>query len=436
MHMQVSKQSIRDLEFISILEEIGSFVFSQTVYEKIIEILPSNNKQEILLQLQSTNEYVSSIESENAIPFFEYYEYEEALKHVEIENFHLEEEIFLAIKSNCVQIKQISAHINTFQAYFPTLFSVIEKIEYKNEMVKEIDAVFTKNGKIKDTASDRLFQIRKNLAKTQIQISEQFKKALDKSKPFLDDILESVVENKRVLAVKSMHKRQIKGRFLGSSKTGSICFIEPSAVIQLNREWEELLDEEKKEIIQILIRLTQIISRFKPELLSYQALLHFLDLTRAKAKFAQSIQAVLPNITDRRVLNLIDAFHPVLLLSNLKKKLPTISQNISLHQQQRLVVISGPNAGGKSITLKTIGLLQLMLQSGILVPVHPKSEFCLFDSIFTDIGDNQSIDNQLSTYSYRLKQMSIFLKKANEKSLLLVDEFGTGSDPELGGALA
>ncbi len=436
MVMQVSKQSIIDLEFNIILKEIQQYAFSEKVHKEIVEINPSSNKEEVLFLLNSTNEYLSSFESGNTFPFSEYNEYEEELNYIEIENFHLPKEVFLAIKFNCIQIRQIFSHIDNFEHYLPTLFTHKQTISYKSEIIKEIDIVFNKEGEIKDTASFELERIRKSLLKTNNAITQLFKKAIEKSKIYLDDISESVIENKRVLAVKSMHKRLVKGRFLGSSKTGSISFIEPSSVIQLNRDLEELIDEERKEVIQILINLTKLISSYKPNLFSYQTFLNFLDTTQAKAKFALSIKASMPRITKERNLNLINAYHPLLLLSNLKSNLPTISQNIRLHEEQRLVVISGPNAGGKSITLKTIGLLQIMIQSGILVPVDTRSEFCFFGSIFTDIGDNQSIDNQLSTYSYRLKQMSAFLKKADKNSLLLIDEFGTGSDPDLGGALA
>src|SRR5690606_12414786 len=168
----------------------------------------------------------------------------------------------------------------------------------------------------------------------------------------------------------------------------------------------------------------------------YQEFLTLIDVVAAKAAYAYKMNAILPKISEEKRLNIIDAYHPLLFLTNKKKGEKTYPQSIQLHNENRIIVISGPNAGGKSITLKTVGLLQLMLQSGILIPVHERSEVCLFDRILTDIGDNQSIENHLSTYSYRLKNMNYFLKKCNARTLFLIDEFGTGSDPELGGALA
>ncbi len=223
---------------------------------------------------------------------------------------------------------------------------------------------------------------------------------------------------------------------MGSSKTGSIVYIEPDATLRYSRELNNLEYEEKEEVKRILKALTDFLRPYVLLLEDYQEFLAATDVIAAKAKYAVSMNGILPEITEDREMNLIDAYHPLLYLTNTKKKAKTYPQTISLHQDNRIIVISGPNAGGKSITLKTVGLLQLMLQSGMLVPIHPRSKMCLFDRILTDIGDNQSIENHLSTYSYRLKNMNFFLRKCNAQTLFLIDEFGTGSDPELGGALA
>ena len=256
------------------------------------------------------------------------------------------------------------------------------------------------------------------------------------SSDFLDEIRESVVENRRVLAVKAMHRRKVKGTVMGSSKTGSIAYIIPEATLTYTRELNNLEYDEKEEIQRILHELTDYIRPSAVILAGYQDYLTHIDITAAKAKYASEMKGVLPKINTEKKLELRDAYHPLLYLSNKLKNEKTWPQTIQLHPENRIIVISGPNAGGKSITLKTIGLLQLMLQSGLLIPVHERSSVCLFDRVLTDIGDNQSIENHLSTYSYRLKNMNAFLKKCNERTLFLIDEFGTGSDPELGGALA
>jgi DNA mismatch repair protein MutS2 len=223
---------------------------------------------------------------------------------------------------------------------------------------------------------------------------------------------------------------------MGTSKTGSIVYIEPEATLRYSRELGNLEFEEREEIQKILNDLTNRIRPFAPNLYTYQDFLVHMDITASKAKYALEMDALLPEISDKRELLLRDAYHPLLFLTNKYKKEKTFPQTIALHPENRIIVISGPNAGGKSITLKTIGLLQVMLQSGLLIPVHERSKVCLFDNVLTDIGDNQSIENHLSTYSYRLKNMNYFLRKCNDKTLFLIDEFGTGSDPELGGALA
>lgn len=253
---------------------------------------------------------------------------------------------------------------------------------------------------------------------------------------YLDDIRESVVDNKRVLAVKAMYRRKVKGAIMGGSKTGSIVYIEPETTLQYSRELNNLEYEEHEEVIRILKEVTNYMRPFLPLLEAYQSFLIDIDVISAKAKYAKSMDAILPEISKERSMYLRDAYHPLLYLNNLEKKEKTFPQTITLKKDSRIIVISGPNAGGKSITLKTVGLLQVMLQSGLLIPVHERSHVCLFDRILSDIGDNQSIENHLSTYSYRLKQMNYFLKKCNKNTLFLIDEFGTGSDPELGGALA
>ena len=256
------------------------------------------------------------------------------------------------------------------------------------------------------------------------------------SADYLDEIKETVMENRRVLAVKAMYRRKVKGSILGASKTGSIVYIEPDTTHQHQRELNNLEFEETEEIKRILLDLTLFVKGFKPLLEQYQLYLVLIDVLYSKAKYANAIGGIRPEITETQSLYLKDAFHPLLLLANNEEGKETFSQTLGMDPESRIIVISGPNAGGKSITLKTVGLLQLMFQSGMLVPVHERSKMCFFKSILSDIGDNQSIENHLSTYSYRLKQMNYFLKKCSKETLFLIDEFGTGSDPDLGGALA
>ena len=233
-----------------------------------------------------------------------------------------------------------------------------------------------------------------------------------------------------------MHRRKVAGSLLGSSKSGNIVYIAPQATLAYSREYQNLIYDEKQEVVKILRDLSTTIRPMVSLLEDYFEFLIHVDSIGAKAKYAQEINAILPKISKTKRIFFKNAYHPVLWRKNKKQNLHTVAQTIELNEQQQIIVISGPNAGGKSITLKTIGLLQIMVQSGILIPVDERSETHIFDIVLTDIGDNQSIENQLSTYSYRLKNMRNFLRRCNENTLFLIDEFGTGSDPELGGALA
>ena len=291
---------------------------------------------------------------------------------------------------------------------------------------------------MKDRASDKLFSIRRQMNGVRSKISQSFGTALStyQGSGFLDEIRETVIGSRRVLAVKAMYRRKVKGVIHGSSKTGSIVYIEPETTLQYTQELQNLLYDEKEEIDAILRALTNFMRPFEPDFKTFSSFLTLIDTHAAKAHYAKDMNAVLPKLTETQEIDIKNAYHPLLYLSNKRKKNKTYPQDVHLHPENRIMVISGPNAGGKSITLKTIGLLQLMLQSGFLIPVHEQSHIGVFERILTDIGDNQSIENELSTYSYRLKNMQRFLKKCDAKTLFLIDEFGTGSDPELGGALA
>jgi DNA mismatch repair protein MutS2 len=329
-------------------------------------------------------------------------------------------------------------YFKKFEDYYPYLNTKASEIQITKEISSLIDVVVDKYGEIKDNASPDLLNIRREMNSVRGKVNQSFGVALTQynSLGYLDDIKESFVQNRRVLAVLAMYRRKVKGSILGSSKTGSIAYIEPETTLKYSRELSNLEYEEKEEITRILKQLSNQIRPFLPLLIQYQDFLSDIDVIAAKAKYANKINGILPTITENRRLFFRDAFHPILYLNNKQINAITHPQTFELNQEKRIIVISGPNAGGKTISLKTVGLLQLMLQSGMLIPVHERSETFLFDRILTDIGDNQSIENHLSTYSYRLKNMNYFLKKCNKNTMFLIDEFGTGSDPELGGALA
>lgn len=435
--MQILQDHLNELEFPKLLEEITPYAYSPRVAEKISNIKPLPQKEAEFL-LKKTSEFLSSYESENFIPFDEYEDIEEPLKLMLIENFRLEASAFLRIRKITEQIGKLQSFFPKFSENFPNLEEEIKGLEFRKEIIDKISAVFNRFGEVKNEASPLLKEIRESISIAKKNIQENFNKSLNHyaQQDFLDEIRESTIEDQRVLAVKSGFKKRVSGRVLGVSKTGSITYIQPDSVVRHYHQLRESEEEQKKEVDRILRLLTSEIAEFHSQLSDYQEYLYNLDITRAKAKFAEKINGVLPKINTHKTLKLIDAYHPLLWLRNTQENKAIYPQTLELSEQNRIICISGPNAGGKSITLKTLGLLQLMIQSGILVPVHPRSEMFFFDKLMTDIGDNQSIENHLSTYSSRLKKMSRIVREADENTLLLIDEFGTGSDPELGGALA
>lgn len=436
--ISITEKTLQDLEFNTVLETIAGRCNTDIGEAKAMAITPFKNKEELLINLKQTSEYLSSFSNNNAIPNhgFENINYE--LKFLAIEDSFLEVGSFKKIANLSETAITLIQFLKKFEDYYPNLYQKASQIDIVKLIIQRIDEVVDKFGIIKDNASPDLIDIRRNINLVRGKINQSFGMALSQynSLGYLDDIKETVVENRRVLAVLAMYRRKVKGSILGSSKTGSIAYIEPEAAQRYSRELNNLEYEEREEIMRILKRLTNEIRPFTETIAAYQDFLSDIDVIAAKAKYANKINGILPNIIEEKRMFFREAYHPILYLNNKEKKAVTYPQTIELHNESRIIVISGPNAGGKTISLKTVGLLQLMLQSGILIPVHERSETFLFDRILTDIGDNQSIENHLSTYSYRLKNMNYFLKKCNAKTLFLIDEFGTGSDPELGGALA
>ncbi len=436
--INIHDKTLQDLEFLIVLQQVSEYCVTALGKTNALQIKPLKEKEILITQLNQTNEYLSSFYNDNHIPNHGFEPITKELKLLKIENTYLEVFSLKKIVSISLTTNEIVNYLKKFEEYYPSLNTYASNIEVTELIIEKVGNIVDRFGDIKNNASTLLTELRKSINSIKGKINQSFTTALNSyhNLEYLDDIRESVVENKRVLAVKAMYRRKVKGAILGGSKTGSIVYIEPEATLKFSRELNNLEYEEQEEIIRILKELTKFIRPFLHLLENYQAFLTNIDVISAKAKYAKSLEAILPEITDSRHLIMKDAYHPLLYLKNLEIGEETFPQTIKLKQDNRIIVISGPNAGGKSITLKTIGLLQVMLQSGLLIPVHERSKVCLFDRILSDIGDNQSIENQLSTYSYRLKQMNYFLKKCNKNTLFLIDEFGTGSDPELGGALA
>ena len=428
-----------DLEFDQIRNWLSGFCITQTSTDKFERLQPIRDKKEIERALILAHELQLIRNRGVQFPRMEFEELNKEIRLLQISSSVLD-------LDGIVRILDASRFVNDLFKFFKenytdyfTLKSLLQNAYATKEIEKAIEKILDKRLKVKDDASEELFVIRQSIISRKNQINRNFDKKLRylKTKGYIDDLGENVIDNRRVLTVISTFKRQVDGSILGASKTGSLTYIEPKENQALNRELDQLIDDEKKEIIRIFAALTDLLRSYIELIEAYQTILVAFDSVNAKVKLAKKIDGVKPELNfENQDSSLIDAFHPILLVKNNEVKLKTIPQSFELTQKNRLLVISGPNAGGKSITLKTMGLLQIMLQSGLLVSVSTKSKMCFFDYVLSDIGDNQSIENQLSTYSYRLQRMNFFLRKTSPKTLLLLDEFGTGSDPELGGALA
>ncbi|MEN9978312.1 MAG: hypothetical protein RLZZ569_937 [Bacteroidota bacterium] len=431
-------QTLRDLEFDEIRNWLMQFAIGPSARKRLEALTPSNNFDDIEKQLLRLNEFKQIRTEGESFPALDFDELLAEIKLLPVHNSVLQQEGFVRITRASDLVNTIIVFFDKRTQDYPQLCELLSNVYFTRELIESIDKVFDRKGNIKDDASAELAHIRQQIGKIRNQINKNFEKELRKhiKEGWLGETKEAFVNERRVLTVQSTHKRKIGGAVVGSSKTGSLTFIEPAINVPLNNEMELLLDDERKEIFRILQALTKEIAHHLPLIEAYQTLLVELDFIHSKTKLAIELNANLPGIVRSTRIELIDAFHPILWRSNKAQGKITLPQSLSLEPTSRMLVISGPNAGGKSITLKTIGLLQLMLQSGLLIPVHQNSKFCFFQQVLSDIGDNQSIENELSTYSYRLKRMKHFLNVANKRTLLLLDEFGTGSDPELGGALA
>lgn len=321
---------------------------------------------------------------------------------------------------------------------FPALTEVLSNSYYEKAIVAMIDEVLDDAGVVKDNASADLQKIRMSLYKRRNELRRMFEKVIQKMAKagYTADIDESFSNGRRVVAVFSEHKRQVKGILHGESDSRKTAFIEPEETIELNNEVFALENEELREVQKILRALTARMMVYAPLLDSYLHMIGEFDFIKAKAQLAVNMNANLPELDDKAQVLLVDAYHPLLYLYNKESGKKTIPVSISLDEKSRILVISGPNAGGKTVTMKTIGLNQMMLQSGLLVPMSPLSQMGIFKQLYIHIGDTQSLQFELSTYSSHLMHMKHFMENANGKTLFFIDELGSGSDPNLGGAFA
>ena len=433
------EQTAIDLEFDQIRSWLSEYCKTESASSSLSRLQPYRSSKEVVRRLDLVHELQLIRNQGITFPRMEFRELKKEIRLLGIQGSVIELEGIVNLLDASRFVNALFAFFKEYKDLYPELKRLLNDAHSTKAIENAISKVLDRRMQVKDDASPDLLRIRQRMNRCKQQINRNFEKALKAAQQngFIDDLKENIIGNRRVLTIVSNHKRQVEGNVLGSSKTGSLTYIEPQSNIQLNGEYDQLLDDERLEIRKIFAELTNFFRDYYELIQAYQKIVVAFDEVNARERLAKKLNGVKPmiNLKDQHC-EYKDAYHPILLFQNQSEGLTTIPQTFYLKSDSRLLVISGPNAGGKSITLKTVGLIQLMFQSGLLVPLSSRSKLGFFDYILSDIGDNQSIANQLSTYSHRLQRMRFFLDKLGSKTLLLLDEFGTGSDPELGGALA
>ena len=427
------------LEFDKVKTLLKEHCKTEYAKEKATQLRIHTKKEYIELELNQSHEFKLLLQQSQYFPNDFILNISKEIKLIGISGATLSGEQFL-------QIRKLAENINNIFRWFdyerrmayPALTKVIENAYYEKIIIELIDEILDEQGVVKDNASEALQRIRQNLYKRRNELRRMFDKVLSRlaKAGYSADIDESFSSGRRVVAVFTEHKRQVKGILHGESDTRKTTFIEPEETIELNNDIFSLENDERREVQRILKELTSKLSVYASLLKTYLEIVGEYDFINGKAKLAVDVNGQLPNLSEKAHIQLIDAYHPLLFLYNKSSGKKTIPVTLTLDDKNRILIISGPNAGGKTVTMKTIGLIQIMLQSGLLVPVHPNSQMGIFKQLFIHIGDTQSIEFELSTYSSHLLHMKYFIETANGKTLFFIDELGSGSDPNLGGAFA
>ena len=416
--------------------------------ERVDEMNFSESFKDINEWLEQVMEFMRIIQEEDSFPDQYFFDVRPSLKRIRVEGMYLDEQELFDLRRSLETIRDI-IHFLTLTSNdeeqekenspYPALQKLAGDIIVFPQLITRINNILDKFGKIKDNASSELLRIRRELASTAGSISRSLNAILRNAQAegYVDkDVTPTMRDGRLVIPVAPGLKRKIKGIVHDESSTGKTVFIEPAEVVEANNRIRELEGEERREIIRILTDFSIIIRPQVPAILQSYEFLAEIDFIRAKAHFSIQTNATKPSLEDKQILDWTMAIHPLLQLSLAKHNKKVVPLDIELTQNQRILIISGPNAGGKSVCLKTVGLLQYMLQCGMPVPMHERSHAGLFGSIFIDIGDEQSIEDDLSTYSSHLTNMKTMMKSCNERSLILIDEFGGGTEPQIGGAIA
>ena len=413
--------------------------------ERVTDMAFSDRYGEVEERLDQVSEFLRILQEEDSFPAQYFFDVRPSLKRIRIEGMYLDEQELFDLRRSLETIRDIVRFLQRNDddeesaSPYPCLKRLAGDITVFPQLIAKINSILSPYGKIKDNASNELARIRRELAATMGSISRSLNSILRsaQSEGVVDkDVTPTMRDGRLVIPVAPALKRKIKGIVHDESASGKTVFIEPAEVVEANNRIRELEGDERREIIRILSDFSNQLRPAIPDILLSYEFLAEIDFIRAKALFAEQISGLKPAFENKQILDWTMAVHPLLQLSLAKHGKKVVPLDIELNERQRILIISGPNAGGKSVCLKTVGLLQYMLQCGLLIPMHERSHAGIFSSIFIDIGDEQSIEDDLSTYSSHLTNMKNMMKNCNERSLILIDEFGGGTEPQIGGAIA
>lgn len=402
-----------------------------------------SNYDKVNSRLLQTHEMLTILNGEVEIPIDNIHDMTQTLSLIRAEGSYMSADNLYKLKTSLDTIRKVHSFFSLKDendAYvYPNLSELFRSMSVFPTVVASIESILNKFGEIKDTASPTLADIRRSLMSVSNSISSVMRRVVDRavSDGIIDrDSSPSMRDGRLVIPVAAMMKRKINGIVHDESATGKTVYIEPAEVVEANNRLRELQNEEKREIIKILVAVASEIRPLIDDMLASYSLLGVYDFIRAKAILARDLGGEMPVLSKKTELEWYHAVHPILLHSFKQQNRKVVPLDIKLDKVNRLLIISGPNAGGKSVCLKTVGIVQYMMQCGMLPPVYSNSHMGLFDKIFIDIGDEQSIENDLSTYSSHLKNMKFFMNNCGKRTLILVDEMGSGTEPQIGGALA
>lgn len=432
------QNSLQKLGFEDIKNTIRNLCISEMGRGMVEKIQFMSNYDQINKFLRQTSEFKNILQNDQPLPIQSFFDIKRLAEKAKIEGVFLSEEEIFQIYSSLQTVFAVIKYFEDRTGLYPNLEALFEHLPIEKNILKHIEAVIDVKGKIKPNASRLLADISSAIAKAEQEarkkIDQIYKNAQQNN--WVADGSLTVRDGRICIPILSENKRKLRGFVHDESASGQTVYIEPEEVFSLNNKIRDLEFDKRREIIRILTELTNQLRPYVPILLSYHGFLTKLDFVRAKALFAIQIDAEMPVLFNEARLKLINAKHPLLIINHKESGKPVVPLNMHLDANVRILLVSGPNAGGKSVAMKTVGLLQIMTQAGLLIPAAAESEVGVFKQLFADIGDDQSIESDLSTYSAHLSKMKYFTENTNGKTLVLIDEFGTGTDPLFGGPIA